>query len=1003
MNGKNVAMGVSGLSLGLLALLANPIQVHAIDSIEDGVNTTLEPVWDGVPQHLIGRIKPPMMKFTDKDGYRKAWYERNDENILFRTNYNGVVFYSPVPPKQLEYMTGMRSYFYNLENFNMNDRELGSGASRAERHDWDYPNFKVKSTVLNQTSRQYLRAPNYYNEYEEYRGVSGEWRHLGYTTYGSAVENPYFPPDYFTNDTPGSYPWDLEPYNLGSKWLPGGMSVWDNPYNERLFPKKIEAIERLLDQEPSMKILDPNPYYWADRLSLISDPDEETAVFKGTRQGGRKYRTLTVKSDKPKNLRITDYTILDNGGNVVATFSRRDGVDMGSSKVFKKLVRGDSYKLVVRVKNDSNEVTTFNPTKVDIGYSLNSTALRKGINNWNTTLSEDTTLNPGQTITFTYDNLAISENAKKYIGLSASINKDHFLAGDNVNPNDDDAQLIVEVQGSGNMKAENIVLIDRDGREVAKPIPGEDYKIKYKFVYRGEDIREPVYRSIDVCDSRDDKGSCTRWGTKKVFDHWFYPEVNIDAFYAIDRKLPKGEGDVINGHLSQQMQLRNGTRFEFITPEYTTYEIPIISTSIRTSLDNNYDYANMDKEDDTAKKSWHSLYNYKVKNVELLPKTERPTEAGYQTFAVKFDVENQVPSEVKDFEKDIKIGITINGQKYLFDEHVRMGENKNIVKEVKVWVGPKTMSKVDAQVYVNIDKNAWEEDLPTQADNKEDTDKIITGTDKTAGAKIEKPFNPFEKACSLGKNTENKWNQYYNLHEWTGDLKRYSANGKSYEFYKYKGGKTESQNIKQQEEYKINNVLFKSKLTEDLKLGAKQDGWVDLAKGEVGKIKAGYGYELKVDVEYNTDAFKTEPKPWALNGAGQWVRPTHVEPNIPNELYVKTPDGKILSVSGVHGTNAGLDVKREGDKNKVLMTYTIKPKDTLGIKKAPKIYVDPNTKDGVYNLQVFTPEINGLATKSKMEGGVLKSVGNMLCDNLTGLKLEVAGSSTDDLKGHIAQ
>ncbi|MED0951198.1 hypothetical protein P4T70_24420 [Bacillus mobilis] len=1001
MNNKNFVISIGGgVSLGFLALLMSPMQAHAFDGVEgnEGLNSTLESVWDGVPEHLQGKIKPPIMRFTDKDGKRQSWYHGIGGNLMFRTNYHGVVYYSPVPPKQLEYMTSMRTYFYDFENFN--NRNVGGGY--AERYDKSYPNFKTKSTVLNQTNRESLRAPNYYNQYNEYRGVSGEWRHLGYTQFGSPVENPYFPADIFTGETPGSYPWDLFPYNLGSKWLPDGPSEWDKTDNKDFFAQKINAIKRLLDQEPSMKYKNPNPYYWADRLSLTSDPEAEMAVFNGTREGGRKYRTLTVKSDESKNLRITDYTVLDDNGNVVGTYTRRDGVDNGSSQSFRKLIRGEKYRIVVRVKNDSQQETTLKPTKLDIGYSLSSTTANKGWNDWETTLPQEKTLVPGESATFTYDNFVVPLNSKKYIGLTGNINKDHFFAGDNTNPNDDDANLVLPVEGSGNMNAENITLIDRNGNEVAKPIPGEDYKIKYKFKYQGVDIREAVYRDEGFCEAHNDSGACISWGTREVFDHYYYPEVNIDAYYTINRKLPKGESDALNGHLTQRMQLRNGTTFEFITPEYTTYEVPIIDTSIRMSLENNYDYANIDKDDDTSRKKWHSFYNYKVKNVEVLPKTERPTEAGYQTFAVKFDVVNEVPDEVNDFEKDVQIGVTVNGDRHVFTEHLGIGENKNIVKEVKVWVDPKTTSKVDAQVYVNLDKNAWEEDLSTQADNKGDSATTVRDSG-TAGAKIEQPLNPFDKACALGKNTKNTWNQFYELHGWSGQLKRYSANGKSYEFYKYSAGNTQRTNVPQQEEYKINKVLFKSKLTEDLKLGSSKDGWVDLAKGEVGKIKAGYGYELKVDVDYNTNAFETEPQPWVSNGSGQWVRPKHVEPNIPNELYVKTPDGKILSVSGVHGTNKGLDVKRTGDRNKVSMTYTIKPKDTLGIKKTPKIYVDPNTKDGTYKLQVFTPEINGIPTKSRLEGNTLASIENLLCDNLTDLKIEVAGSSTDDLKGHIVQ
>ncbi|MDN7081735.1 hypothetical protein FML83_29690 [Bacillus thuringiensis] len=975
------------------------MQTYAFDNLDDATNQTLEPVWDSVPEHLRWKIKPPIMRFTDKDGYRKDWYERNGANLLFRTNYNGIVYYSPVAPKQLEYLTPIRSYYHVLENYN--DRNIGGGY--AERYDRSYPNFKTKSTVLNQTNRESLRAPHYYNEYDAYRGVSGEWRHLGYTNFGTAVENPYFPADIFTDQTPATYQWDLRPYDLGSKWLPEGRSPWDKENMEDLYSKKIQAIKRLLDQEPAMKHKNPNPRYWADRLSLISDPDAEMAVFKGTRGGGRYYRTLTVKSDKVKNLRISKYTVLDDSGTVIGAYTRRNGVDTGNSQSFKKLMKGEKYKIIVEVQNDSQEQTTLNPTKLDIGYSLSSTTWSKGNNDWNTTLSEEKILAPNESITFTYDDIVVPMNAKKFIGFTGIIHKDHFLAGENTNPNDDDANLVLPVEGTGNMSAENITLIDRNGNEVAKPIPGEDYKIKYKFKYKGVDIKEAVYRNEGFCEAHNDSGICISWGRRKVFDYYRYPEVNIDAYYTINRKLPKGESDAINGHLTLKTQLRNGTTFEFITPEYTTYEIPIIDTSIRTNLENNYDYANMDKGDDTSRKKWHSFYNYKVENIEILPKTERPVEAGYQTFAVKFDVVNEVPDEVTDFEKDVQIGINLNGEKQVFTEHIGIGKNKNIVKEMKVWIDPKVTSKVNAQVYVNIDKNAWEEDLSTQADNKGDTETPIKDSGKTTGAKIEEPPNPFKKACTLGKNTKNTWNQYYELHEWTGNLKTYSANGKSYEFYKYNAKNSQGKTVTQQEEYKISKVLFKSKLTKDLNLGKEKDGWVDLAKGEAGKIKAGYGYELKVDVDYNTNAFETEPQPWTVNGTGQWVRPKHVAPNIPNELYIKTPDGKILSVSGVHGTNKGLDVKREGDRNKVSMTYTIKPKDTLGVKDAPKIYVDPNTKDGTYKLQVFTPEINGIPTKARMEGSKLTSVGDMLCDNLADLKIEVLGSATDDLKTHIVQ
>ncbi|WP_242321519.1 hypothetical protein, partial [Bacillus cereus group sp. BfR-BA-01312] len=78
---RNFAIGVGG-ALGLLGL-TNPMQAHAIKNINDATNGTLEEVWDGVPKHLQGKIDPPMMRFTDKDGHRKEWYEGRGANLLF--------------------------------------------------------------------------------------------------------------------------------------------------------------------------------------------------------------------------------------------------------------------------------------------------------------------------------------------------------------------------------------------------------------------------------------------------------------------------------------------------------------------------------------------------------------------------------------------------------------------------------------------------------------------------------------------------------------------------------------------------------------------------------------------------------------------------------------------------------------------------------------------------------------------------------------------------------
>ena len=63
----------------------------------------------------------------------------------------------------------------------------------------------------------------------------------------------------------------------------------------------------------------------------------------------------------------------------------------------------------------------------------------------------------------------------------------------------------------------------------------------------------------------------------------------------------------------------------------------------------------------------------------------------------------------------------------------------------------------------------------------------------------------------------------------------------------------------------ITHIFFRSKLTKDLAGGG--DGWVDVltAPGREGKIKAGYGFELKLQTNYNTNNY------WGAPHSSSWT------------------------------------------------------------------------------------------------------------------------------------
>jgi len=63
------------------------------------------------------------------------------------------------------------------------------------------------------------------------------------------------------------------------------------------------------------------------------------------------------------------------------------------------------------------------------------------------------------------------------------------------------------------------------------------------------------------------------------------------------------------------------------------------------------------------------------------------------------------------------------------------------------------------------------------------------------------------------------------------------------------------------ETFEIQDVLFRSKYTTDIdkRDGKGKDGWVSVKNGGQGKIKAGYGFELKIKTRYRTNRNQAPP------------------------------------------------------------------------------------------------------------------------------------------------
>lgn len=996
---KIIAMSLIGLVVGASLSMIGKIEANALGGVGGGnkAKNKLELIWDGVPAHLKYQagVYPQQAYFTNLDPNHKNWYDdfatskvsKESKARVFRQEYYGFTWYSPIPSGELTSYSKAKSYDQMYENY----KEKNHYIVNWNRYlvSADNVSFKTKRIRPNDITHHNVSKGHTYNFTAPFKGHYGEWRYMGYSRYGDVIANPYFPADVPADkESLVDYGYETSPWgHVGD----GQYSKWDNPYDAVNHPTKVNAIKKLISTYKEMQIHSTS--WWVSRLSLRTDAEFESAVFHGVRNGGQFYRTLALSAPESarRNLRTVAYTIKDEKGKILATATRNssdpyeDGYTV--NKYVSEIKSGTNVTITAKVKNMLNTNSILDPSLFRFGYATGPNATTNDTdfsnNEKNFTGMKPGIYNGAKTKEFSWVTTVPYTNKIRFTGI---IPQEHYNVSDNVNLTDDTVNIIFNVKNESKMEATKIQLINRQGNVVKNPLPGEDYKIRYYVKYTGPDVKDPIYKPRTGWYS-DEKGNQYSY-TYYEFTGWNYPKFDIPLESTIWRNIPPvhNYNETYKEMLyAYDQTVTSGKEFVFTTSDYRTYEVPIIKTTGQLkSLPGLTSYGV--KMNSSISKEWKDNYDIRVENVKVIPLSERPVKADWQFFGVQFDIVSEAPSYVNTYETDVETLVSIgNATPLKYKEHVVKGKNQKITKEFKVWVDPSKDKEIYADVFANVNKHVWEKDLSTQTNNK----------GKSTGY-ILSPVSPFNGACSIGgQNTGNEWTQIYNQHSWNSDNKTYSAyyNTKWYRFYKYYGLTNSTSQIKQNETFKINKVLFRSKLTKDTKQGVNKDGWVDLTTGVAGQIKAGYGYELKMEVKYNTNAFTSQPVASINGGTGNWVRPINITQNIPSELFVKTPDGKILSVTGNNGTIQGLDVVKTGDRNSTVWTYTIKSKDTLGIKSVPKIFVDENTVDGKYNLQVFTPEINGVATKTS---------GSTLCD-VKNVKIEVKGSATDDLNTHIVQ
>ena len=219
--------------------------------------------------------------------------------------------------------------------------------------------------------------------------------------------------------------------------------------------------------------------------------------------------------------------------------------------------------------------------------------------------------------------------------------------------------------------------------------------------------------------------------------------------------------------------------------------------------------------------------------------------------------------------------------------------------------------------------------------------------------------------------------------------------------------------VRDYEKLAITKIEMRSKLMTDKKLGPNGDGWVNVievdSSGNITQvatpeIKAGYGFDIRVTVEYETDAYYNERTDSRLVQIPSSRLYTPLRSlNLADNLFIQLPGtGKNL----ISLTTDELKLERtetidtSNNVTKHIWTYTIadrlSPNGTNEMVNS--LFIDENTKDGEYEISLYTFPIYGVPDKTPIREGNsdVLTEHKPLCSNTT-IKFKVNGSVYDDL------
>lgn len=886
---------------------------------------------------------------------------------------------------------------------NANTDMLRMVENRVPRSNTDY--WKLVDPQWNQNVKLGSMEPGY-NSKDKYRGDNSgttvmtgnkyfgkhyEFRYLGYASNGQPIENPYFPSDYPAETVSD---WNPERLNwIAEPWL--YFTIPSPLDDDSMFQKKVEFFEKyFFKQNPSFRRswlpIRKDAEYWAKMFTLHNDPSRSTAVLTGwhkTASGRIYYASFIMATPPQSNLRLIDYQIRDQEGKLVAQQTINESHDADKEKkiniVEPYVEAGKTYTITAKVKNMivpdlQGKDTKHQPIRLYQAYKVDDDVRTYDytfppVENVYPT-NRVTTIKYGGTVDFSKQKNAagnevqweftVPKTAKKEVMFEAGIDYGFYLAGENIYQDDDFAELRLKIKPEDIAVSSDAVLINQNGKPVQDVVPFQTYSLRF-FV-------DKVTGKLPVGDPNDPSNP--------------YATVEVTVSDKKTSRTLKG--------VAKEVLTPEGKRVAIDVPNAITPSTSIIEATWQLAqLHRDNGQSTNFTNDGPYKKLWASDINISVNNFKIKPSAfmlPAGQSSTTETLSFDFDIMNQ---NVENQDKDIEI-IIKKGSQVIWRDTINVPAN--LVYTVPTITVPGVNLSVGENAF-SIEVNPkprkwfefWKDGSDPYADNIAYNSVMVH------------PNQPANQCLIL--NNENTWTTTHYIREWHGYKEYWTHCTESgchqHSYCVTTSDESWTETIDYYERYTISAIMFRSKLTKDqaIRDGANPNdpnvGWVNIVNGKPGQVKAGYGFEIKYIVKYQTNVFSASPKPWSATCSGKTVNPRHgAQVDAPDTIQVTMPFNDKSGQPVKYNLNSSSE---SGRWDNLTQTYEMPYHNAFNMKNTREVFINETAKDGNYPIRIDTyPFFYGSYDKPQTS--------KFLCDYKI-VTIQVIGANTDDVKSHVTQ